>query len=387
MDIIRGYHEWEELVDGLPPEAVALGRLAGRIADSIIHIRAMLAKKTELKNVEENLFVMKLGMDIEVLAQSLIAIVREHTERAYIPYIRELQEDLRSQIKEIKEAQKSGSFAATAQGTADYVIKVASILNMIYYALFISKRRWLLKQNIQNLPRTQIQQEVNRAVETYLEHLLPIARGLVHLLSYNGPKPDPEEMLDEFMYYLFIAPTKYIPSRAYHMVLDKMLSRDKKYTPVISLIQAYMGGSYNPYAVEIPSDTYEQMVLSRYSEEALAEVMLYEAESYSVRLANIPLDEIFAPLVKYTLREIEDAITTLIDERAIKEFWQIFTKEILLRAGIHVEVEEEEEKKEHKRPAKRPVAAAPEEKVFETPVELSPEAEAEVMKILEEEGV
>ena len=386
MEIIRSYHEWEELVDGLPPEAVALGRLAGRIADRITHIRAMLAKKSELKNVEENLLVMKLGMDIEVLAQSLIAIVREHTERAYVPYIRELQEDLRNQIREIKEAQKSGSFAATAQGTADYMIKVASILNTVYYALYISKHRWLSRQNIQNLPRTQIQQEVTKTVEAYLEQLLPIARGIVHILNYNGPKPDPENLLESFMYYLFIAPTKYIPKKAYNMVLDKIISRDKKYTPIISLIYAYMNGVYTPYIVEIPTDSYEQTVLSRYSEEALAEVMLYEAESYLVRLANIPLEEIFSPLAKYTMREIEDAITTLIDEKAIKEFWQIFTKEVLLRAGIHVEVEEEGEKKEKKRPAKKS-APPTEEHGFETPVELSPEIEAEVMRILEEEGV
>ena len=382
MDIIKGSTEWGHLAEGLPPEAVALCRLAARVADSITHIRAMLADKTELKSVEENLLVMKLGMDVEVLAQSLMAIVREHAERAYLSYVSELKNDLKVQINEIKQAQKSGAFAATAQGTADYVIKVSTLLNMIYYSMSIAKSKWLRKLRMYGIPRTEIQRDVELAVRKYLDAIAPIAQDALHILSSHLPKIDPEYMVNTLVYYITVIPTAYIPKEAYARVLDRILSTDNRYSPIVQILSIYRTGDFTPYDVTLPADTFEQHALAMYAEDAVADTYTYYSEGIISRLQNLPVEAIFSPLAKYTKKEILDAITMLIDEKSVSEFWKIFTREVLHRAGIHVEVEEEEKKtkkKEKKESSK--------ETTIETPIELPPEVEEELMKTLEEEGL
>ena len=374
MPIITEKHKWDRLIETLPMEAAALASMAKRISEDITHIQAMLASKSELKSVEENLTVMKLGMDIEVLIQTYIALVRKYSRPEDREYVTKLENDLRTILQDIKEDQQKGTFSATAQGTASYVIKVATILNQIYDVLYFSKKLWLQKLNVRDIPRTQILREATNAVSRYLSLLRDIATDLAAYISSPLPKENPEELLAEFVQYLMLEPTRFIPARAYYHLLDKEFLK-KENQVFLDLLLTFLENGYTPYSVDIPSNTYEQNVIATYAESALAEVMLFDSSMLRIRITSLPVEDIFWEVAKYPPKDVEEAILITKDPQHQKMFWDIFVKQAILRAGVHVSVEEEEEEK--------PKRKKKEEKtVIEQPIELSPELEKEIESLL-----
>ena len=375
MPIIIEKHKWDRLIETLPMEAAALASMAKRISEDITHIQAMLASKSELKSVEENLTVMKLGMDIEVLIQTYIALVRKYSRPEDKEYVTKLENDLRTILQDIKEDQQKGTFSATAQGTASYVIKVATILNQIYDVLYFTKKLWLQKLNVRDIPRTQILREATNAVSRYLSLLRDIANDVKAYISSPLPKENPEQILSEFIQYLMLEPTRFIPARAYYHLLDKEFLK-KENQVFLELLIYFLNDEYAPYHVELPTESYEQNIIASYAESALAEILLFDSSMLQIRISSIPVEEIFYDIAKYPPKDIEEAILITKDPQHQKMFWDIFVKQAILRAGVHVSVEEEEEEKGKKKKKTQ------ERTVIEQPIELSPELEKEIESLL-----
>lgn len=343
-------HRWVALADGLPDEAVRIVNKAIEIVDRLNFVVGMIAQKNELKTVEENLEVLRLSVSIESLVNMVIALTKLHGGKKQ--EVDQLVTEFKNLVEEVQESQKSGSFASTPKGTAEYIINIVNILERVYNILYTSKAMWLKDIGVDRLPRKKIRDDVANCLMTYYDSLLPAAEELDKALSLDAPKVDPEYMLRKFAVYILLIPRKYIPKSALVQVSSNILM-DRKYAILRKLLGRYNTKDFEKYTYEAPMTSEPAYIISNAVETTRAEFMLYWQYSIEAYLDALDTDLIFEKLSKYTPEEIDLAIAAMREQKNIDRFWDIFVNVALKSVGVHVEMGLEEEQKGGKKKSKK----------------------------------
>lgn len=375
MESVLEKHRWEALAEGLPDDAVRIVRKAEEVLDRLNTIVGMVARKQELDTIEENLEVMRLGVSIESLVNMIIAQVklRGGNNRD----IDQLVTEFRNLVREVQESQKSGSFASTPKGTAEYIVRVVNIMERVYNILLTSKLMWMRELGVERLPRKTVKEDVEATVRKYFDLLVQPAIEQLSILDNDMPKSDPETTIQKFAYYILVIPQIYIPRKAYVHVVAKLF-KEKKYKPLVEIVRRYVTKQYTPYSYEAPQVSKSVYVISNAIEMVRVDTALYLQSSIDTYLDSIDLDLVFSKLKKYTKDEIETTITALREKKNIDLFWDIFVRVALRSVGVHVEWEFEEEAPKKKKKKKPKVEETAES--FE--IEIPPEVEQELSEIL-----
>ena len=382
METVLDKYRWELIAEGLPEDAIRIVRKAEEIIDRLNVVRGMISDKEELTTVEENLEVMRLGVSIESLVNMVISQVKLHGGSG--PEVDQLIAEYRNLVREVQESQASGSFASTPKGTAEYIVRILNILERVYMILATTKHLWMMKLGSENLPRRTIKEAVENSVKKYLDTLLPIAREIVTHFTSTLPKYYPDALLEKTVFYILVAPTKYLPLRTYLMILNNHLDK-KEYAPIKKVIDMYKEGSYKPYYFEAVKSSKQAYLLSMLYEQELVTTMIYRQSVIESTLDGIDIDLIFEPVSKYTKREIEITMLATRDVKNVELFWDIFVKVALRSVGVHVEWEFEEEEKETKKKKKKKTKSPAELEVGESfEIEIPPEVGMEISELAEE---
>ena len=296
-------HRWAALADGLPDDAVRIVRKAEEIVDRLNHIVGMVSGKGELTSIEENLEVLRLSVSIESLVNLVISMTKLHGGNTI--EVEQLVTEFRNLIEEVQEAQKSGSFASTPKGTAEYMVTIVNILERVYNILYTSKTIWMREIGAERLPRKKIQEDVEACVRQYLDLLLVPAMELNSAVSNDVPKIDPEYLLEKFAYYVLVAPQAYIPKQPYAHVLSKILG-ERKYQQVRIALLKYINKDYAPYTYEAPQTTNIAYVLSNAIEVTRAEVNVYWQSSIETyHLLKKPLSQLDISFIPYFFNNLK----------------------------------------------------------------------------------
>ncbi len=370
-------HRWVALADGLPDEAAHIAVKAIEIVDRMNYVVGMISNKEELKSIEENLEVLRLSVAIESLVNMVIAQTKLHggvkTE------VDQLVTEFRNLVEEVQQAQKSGSFASTPKGTAEYIVTIVNILERVYNILFTSKALWMREIGAERLPRKKIKDDVEQSVRAYFDLLVDAAREINTAVSLDIPKVDPEYMLQKFAYYVLVAPQVYIPKRPYAAIVSKLLM-EKKYQQIRVALMKYINRDFEKYSFTAIQESKTGYAISNAIEISRAEFNLYWQYAIEAYLDSIDLQSIFSRVAQYTPDEIELTLTALKDQQNVELFWKIFVNVALKSVGIHVEAISEEEEKKKKEKKKKKSGSG--EVVIDT--EIPPDVEQELAEIFSE---
>jgi len=343
-------HRWVALADGLPDDAIRIVIKAIEIVDRMNYVVGMIANKEELKSVEENLEVLRLSVAIESLVNMVIAQTKLHGGNRM--EVDQLVVEFRNLVEEVQQAQKSGSFASTPKGTAEYIVTIVNILERVYNILYTAKELWMREIGAEKVPRKKIKEDVEDNVRQYFDLLLPAAREINMAVGMDIPKVDPQLLLMKFAYYALVAPQIYIPKRAYASIVSKLLM-EKKYQHIRLALSRYVEQEYTPYSFTAIQDSKTGYSMSMAIETTRAEFNLYWQYAIEAYLDSLDLDAIFKKAAQYTKEEIELTLTALRDQQNVDKFWNIFVNVTLKSVGIHVEITEEEQQKKGKSKKKK----------------------------------
>lgn len=366
-------HRWAALADGLPDDAVRIVRKAEEIVDRLNHVVGMVSGKQELTSIEENLEVLRLSVSIESLVNMVIAMTKLYGGKSN--EVEQLVTEFKNLIEEVQNAQKSGSFASTPKGTAEYIVTIVNILERVYNILYTSKAMWMREIGAERLPRKKIQEDVESCVRQYLDLLVIPAIELNTAISADVPKIDPEYLLEKFAYYVLVAPQVFIPKSSYAQVVAKLLG-EKKYQPIRIALENYVNRRFTPYSYEAPQTTNIAYAISNAVEITRAETSIFWQSSIETYLDSLDLQLIFSRVMQYTHEEIELTLTSIKEQKNIDRFWQIFVNVALKSVGVHVEMSLEEEqasKKKSKGKSKQSVKSAE--------IEIPPDVERELEEL------
>jgi len=364
-------HRWVMLADGMPDDAIRIVNKAIEIVDRLTYVVGMVSGKGELNSIEENLEVLRLSVSVESLVNLVIALTKIYGGK--VKEVDQLVTEFKNLIEEVQEAQRSGSFASTPKGTAEYIVTIVNILERVYNILHTTKSIWIRELGAEKVPRKKIHDDVESCIRTYFDLLLTPAIELNSIIERNGPSEDPSALVEYFTTYALLIPQRYIPKGAYVQMVSRILS-EKKYLPIRNIINTYLTGNYAKYAYEPVQTTEVAYVLSNAIEMARAEIGLLWSHEIVSYLDAIPVDLVFLKVTNYTKEEISLALTALKEEKNIEQFWKIFVNVALKSVGVHVEMNIEEDTKKKQKKSKQTA-----QKEFD--VEIPPDVEAELAEL------